>query len=201
MHATDQLLERLDPVVREVLAESGALLSGHFALTSGKHSLFYFQATRLLQHPRMASMAAAAAAAHFEKLRVDATLAPAVGGIVWGFALAQRFPGCRALFAERVDGRLTIRRGFAIEPGWSILLAEDVITTGGTAEDLRALAAESGAEVVGLAALADRSGRSYDPGVELFSWAEVTIPLWEPADCPLCLEGSTAVKPGSRGLS
>jgi orotate phosphoribosyltransferase len=146
-------------------------------------------------------MAAAAAAAHFENLRVDATLAPAVGGVVWGFALAQRFPGCRALFAERVDGRLTIRRGFAIEPGWSILLAEDVITTGGTAEDLRALAAESGAEVVGLAALADRSGRSYDPGVELFSWAEVTIPLWEPTDCPLCLEGSTAVKPGSRGLS
>ena len=155
MPAPDELLGALDPVVRQVLTETGALLTGHFQLTSGKHSSVYFQAMKLLQHPKAAAMPADAARAHFENVRVDATFAPAVGGIVWGYLLAQRFEGCRALFAERVEGEMTLRRNFEIHSGEKILLAEDVTTTGGSVMELKALAEAAGAEVVGMATVLD----------------------------------------------
>ncbi len=194
-------LDALDPIVRQVLTETGALLTGHFALTSGRHSPVYFQAMRLLQHPRFGNMAAHAAAAHFENRRIDATLAPAVGGIVWGHLLAQRFPECRALFAERVEGRMTLRRHFEIRPGERILLAEDVITTGGSVLEVKQLAEEAGAEIAGVAVVLDRSGGKFQPGADLFSWAEIAAESWDPGNCPLCQAGSLAVKPGSRDLT
>jgi orotate phosphoribosyltransferase len=200
MPAPDQLLEALDPVVRDVLTRTGALLTGHFILTSGKHSAHYFQAMRLLQHPRWAGMAAAAAARHFENRRVDQTFAPAVGGIVWGYALAERFPECRAIFAERVEGKMALRRSFEIRAGEKVLLAEDVTTTGGSVSELKAIAEAAGAEIVGVATVLDRSGGKFQPGVDAFSWAQLPIEAWEAGDCPLCKQGSVAVKPGSRGL-
>ncbi|MBN1475188.1 orotate phosphoribosyltransferase [Candidatus Sumerlaeota bacterium] len=201
MPASDKILEALDPIVQKVLTDTGALLTGHFALTSGKHSALYFQAMRLLQHPGYGGMAAAAAAAHFEGLRVDATFVPAVGGIPWGYALASRFPDCRAIFAERVEGKMTLRRSFEIAPGEKILLAEDVTTTGGSVMELKALAEEAGADVIGLATVLDRSGGRFKPGVDHFAWARLDIEAWEPDDCPLCREGIPIDKPGSRGLS
>lgn len=200
MPAPDQLLEALDPVVRDVLTKTGALLSGHFRLTSGLHSPLYFQAMRLLQHPRLGGLAAAAAAAHFAQMRIDATFAPAVGGIVWGYAVAERLPDCRALFAERVDGQMALRRSFEIAPGEKILLCEDVTTTGGSVMELAALTRAAGAEVVGIASILDRSGGKFQPGVPMFSWVQLAIETYDPADCPLCRAGSTPTKPGSREI-
>jgi orotate phosphoribosyltransferase len=155
---------------------------------------------RLLQHPRHAAMVSQAAAKHFENRRVDATFAPAVGGIPWGYALAQRFHDCRAVFAERVEGKFALRRGFALQPGEQVLLAEDVITTGGSVSELIALVEDAGAEVMGFAAVVDRSGGRFKPPIDLFSWVQLMLETWEPGDCPLCREGSAAEKPGSAGV-
>lgn len=195
-----EVLLTLDPVVRDVLERTRALQQGHFLLTSGRHSALYFQAMSLLQHPEFGAMAATAAARHFENVRIDTTFAPAVGGIVWGHLVAQCLPRARAIFAERVEGRMALRRGFTFEPGEQVLLAEDVVTTGGSVMELRGLAEAAGAQVTGLAAVLDRSGGTFVPGVPFFSWAQLAIETWPPDQCPLCREGSVAVKPGSRGL-
>jgi len=200
MSRTDELLNTLDPVIREILVRTGALLTGHFELTSGKHSSIYFQAMRLLQHPRYAAMAAQAAAAHFEGVRVDATFAPAVGGVTWGYELARQFRTCRAVFAERVDGKMTLRRSFEIEPGERVLLAEDVTTTGGSIMELKAIAEEAGAEIVGVATVLDRSGGAFDPGVDHFAWARLAIEAFEPDAVPPELAAIPITKPGSRAL-
>lgn len=200
MPSPAELLESLDPQIRAILLETGALLQGHFVLTSGLHSAFYFQAMRLLQHPKYAALAAEAAARHFAKAQVSATFSPAVGGIVWGYAVAERLPECRAIFAERVEGRMTLRRGFEIHPGERILLTEDVTTTGGSVMELKQIAEANGACVVGLAAVLDRSGGAFNPGVESFAWARMKIETW-PADAlPPDLAALPATKPGSRNL-
>ncbi len=200
MQSSEMILESVDPEIRRILLETGALLHGHFLLTSGRHSAFYFQGMRLLQHPHWASLAAGAVAGALEGRRVDATFAPAVGGIIWGFALAQQLPNCRALFAERVEGKMTTRRSFEIHSGEKILLAEDVVTTGGTVMELKALAEAAGAEAIGVAAVLDRSGGAFAPGCDVFAWARMAIETWTPDVCPLCAAGSQAIKPGSRGL-
>lgn len=188
------------PAPEQLLRETGAFLQGHFLLTSGLHSAGYLQAMRLLERPEMALGIAATVVACAKWERPAAVLAPALGGVVWGFALAQRIPGCRSLFAEREEGKLTLRRGFALRDGEPVLLAEDVITTGGTTEELRALAERAGARVVGVAAVVDRSSGRFAPGIPFVSWTSLAVDVWRAEDCPLCRAGGVPTKPGSRTI-
>lgn len=188
------------PSPEQLLRETGALLQGHFLLTSGLHSAGYLQAMRLLERPQIALGVAAAVVDRAAWEPPTAVLAPALGGVVWGFALSQRLPGSRSLFAEREEGKLTLRRGFTLRDGEPVLLAEDVITTGGTTEELHALVKGAGARVVGIAAVVDRSGGRFAPGVPLVAWTTLAIETWRAEECPLCRAGGVPVKPGSRSI-
>ena len=199
-----------------------ALLEGHFRLTSGLHSPGYLQCALVLQHPREAEALGAEIADRVRGLGVQTVLSPALGGIVIGQEVGRAL-GVRAIFAERQDGRLTLRRGFVLEPGEKVLVVEDVVTTGGSTRETIDLARESGASVVGAAAIIDRrpstelgtalssskgSGSSAELGtggqqkidVPFHVLAEVSLPTYDPAACPLCLAGLPVVKPGSRAV-
>jgi orotate phosphoribosyltransferase len=183
-----------------------ALLEGHFRLTSGLHSSGYLQCALVLQHPREAEALGAEIADRVRGLGVQTVLSPALGGIVIGQEVGRAL-GVRAIFAERQDGRLALRRGFALEPGERVLVVEDVVTTGGSTRETIDLARESGASVVGAAAIIDRS-RSTELGtggpqtadVPFHVLAEVSLPTYDPASCPLCLAGVPVTKPGSRAV-
>ncbi len=178
--------------------QTGALLEGHFLLSSGRHSPVYFQCALVLQDPRRAEALCGRLARAFAEDRVETVLAPAVGGIIVAHEVARAL-GARALFAERVGGQMTLRRGFALSPGERVLLVEDVVTTGGSLREVQRAAEDAGAEVVALAALVDRTG-GRDPGfgVPLTSLVRIDAPTYLPEDCPQCREGLPLVKPGSR---
>lgn len=186
---------RLDQ--QKALRRSGALLKGHFLLTSGLHSQYYLQAMRLLQDPFHTGMIASEVSALLDFADYDVVLSPAIGGIVWGYELA-RTHGTRAIFAEREDGQLTLRRGFELHEGERVLIAEDVTTTGGTVDELRVLCASFMALPVGIAAVVDRSGGAYSPNIPFAAWIRLAIPTWTAEECPLCASGTKPVKPGSR---
>lgn len=175
----------------------GGLLEGHFRLTSGLHSAGYLQSALVLQHPREAEACGAAMAGHLRDLGAQVVLSPALGGIVIGQEVGRAL-GIRAIFAERQDGRLVLRRGFTLEPGEKVLVVEDVVTTGGSTRETIDVARAEGAVVVGAAAIIDRSGGQQRLDVPFHSLAEVSFPTYESESCPLCLAGQPVVKPGSR---
>lgn len=183
----------------EVFKDSGALLEGHFILTSGLHSDKYFQCAKVFQYPWHAETLCRDIAGHFRDEKIDVVVSPAVGGIVFGQEVG-RLLGVRAIFAERVDGRMTLRRGFEIHPGERVLLAEDVTTTGGSVKEVLEAVKGMEAEIIAVTAVVDRSGGKAQFGVPYFSLFQMEVTNYDPADCPLCAAGSTAVKPGSRGL-
>ncbi|MBI4888652.1 MAG: orotate phosphoribosyltransferase [Acidobacteria bacterium] len=183
--------------VLERFRKSGALLEGHFRLTSGLHSAGYLQCALVLQHPREAEALGAALAGRVRALGARAVLSPALGGIVIGQEVGRAL-GIRALFAERQDGRLTLRRGFTLAPGERVLVVEDVVTTGGSTRETIDVARAAGAEVVGAAAIIDRSGGEQRLDVPFHALAAVPLPTYSPEACPLCLAGQPVVKPGSR---
>jgi orotate phosphoribosyltransferase len=176
---------------------SGALLEGHFRLTSGLHSSGYLQCALVLQHPDLAEALGAAIAARVRHLGAHAVLSPALGGIVIGQEVGRAL-GIRAIFAERQDGRLTLRRGFTLAPGEKVLVVEDVVTTGGSTRETIEVARAAAAEVVGAAAIIDRSGGDQRLDVPFHALAVVSLPTYQPETCPLCLAGTPVVKPGSR---
>ncbi len=184
----------------EVIAKfksAGALLEGHFVLSSGLHSLVYLQCAIALESTRSAVEFGAALAHHFAGKQIDAVASPAIGGIVIGYEVARQL-GVRFIWTEREDGHMTLRRGFQVRNGERVLVVEDVITTGGsTRETINALAA-SGAIVVAAASIIDRSGGKADVGVPLVSLATLEVPALPPADCEACKRGDQAIKPGSR---
>ena len=183
-------------VVLDRFRRAGALLEGHFRLTSGLHSSGYLQSALVLQHPRQAEACGAAVADRVRTLGAQTVLSPALGGIVIGQEVGRAL-GIRAIFAERQDGALTLRRGFALAPGEKVLVVEDVVTTGGSTREMIAVARAVGAEVVGAAAIIDRSdGSQLD--VPFHALAAVSIPTYAPDSCPLCRAGQPIVKPGSR---
>lgn len=183
--------------VIERFKRSGALLEGHFRLTSGLHSSGYLQCALVLQHPREAEALGTALAARVRDLRAEAVLSPALGGIVIGQEVG-RVLGVRALFAERQEGKLHLRRGFSLEPGERVLVVEDVVTTGLSTRETIEVARSAGAEVVGAAAIIDRSGGQQALDVPFYALATVSLPTYEPAECPQCLTGEPVIKPGSR---
>jgi orotate phosphoribosyltransferase len=176
---------------------AGALLEGHFRLTSGLHSTGYLQCALVLQHPREAEALGAGIAGRVRRLGVQTVLSPALGGIVIGQEVGRAL-GVRAIFAERQDGRLVLRRGFTLEPGEKVLVVEDVVTTGGSTRETIEVARQAGAVVVGAAAIIDRSGGQQKIDVPLHVLAEVSLPTYDPESCPLCLAALPVVKPGSR---
>jgi orotate phosphoribosyltransferase len=175
----------------------GALLEGHFRLTSGLHSSGYLQCALVLQHPEEAEICGAAIAARVSALGVQVVLSPALGGIVIGHEVARAL-GVRAIFAERQDGRLTLRRGFSLAPGERVLVVEDVVTTGGSTRETIDVARAAGAKMVGAAAIIDRSGGQQGLDVPFQALADVTFPTYQPDACPMCASGEKVVKPGSR---
>ena len=176
---------------------SGALHDGHFRLSSGLHSPGYLQCALVLQHPRDAEALGAALGNAVRPLGAVTVLSPALGGIVIGQEVARAL-GVRAIFAERQDGTLTLRRGFSLEPGEKVLVVEDVVTTGGSTRETMDVARAAGAIVVGACAVVDRSGGKQGLDVPFQALLPMVVPTYQPDDCPLCKQGLPIVKPGSR---
>lgn len=187
---------RTDEVIHR-FKQSGALLEGHFILSSGLHSPTYLQAALALRLPAAAAEFAAAIAAHFRAERIETVAAPAIGGLIIGYEVARQL-GADFIWTEREDGQMTLRRGFTVREGARLLVTEDVITTGDSTRETIAVLREAKAEVVAAAAIIDRSGGKADVGVPLFALAVIEVPSVSPADCEACRRGERAVKPGSR---
>ena len=181
----------------EIFRRHHALLEGHFVLSSGLHSDRYIQCALVLQHPEAAEQLGRELAAQLGHLRATLVVAPALGGILVAHEVARAL-GVRALFTERQDGRMTLRRGFALAPGEPALVVEDVITTGGSTLETIHAVEEAGGKVVGAGSLVDRSGGGAELGVPRAALLTLTVRNYQPAECPLCKAGLPAVKPGSR---
>jgi orotate phosphoribosyltransferase len=183
--------------VLQLCRESGALLEGHFRLSSGLHSGGYLQCALVLQHPAHAEALGAALAAAARAWSPTVVLSPALGGIVLGQEVGRGL-GVRAVFAERSEGVLGLRRGFTLSSDDRVLVVEDVLTTGGSTRETIAVAAALGARVVGAASIMDRSGGRHGLDVPFVSLCPMDLPTYVADACPLCAAGSAAVKPGSR---
>ncbi|MFC7050273.1 orotate phosphoribosyltransferase [Emcibacter nanhaiensis] len=187
--------------VLELFREAGALLEGHFLLSSGLHSTMYLQCARVLMDARRAEKLCGALA---DKVRatvgeVDMVVSPAMGGVIVGYEMGRQL-GVPAIFTERVDGEFTLRRGFEIPEGARILMAEDIVTTGLSSRECIEVIRKYGGNVTVASCLIDRSNGAADVGVPLVSLVGLDIPTYEADKLPPELEGTEAVKPGSRGL-
>ena len=199
--------------VAQIYKDASALLEGHFKLSSGNHSGFYLQSAKVLEDPKTAKLLAEELAKQIKEsgIKVDAVCSPALGGLIAGFALATALD-VRFIFAERVDGEMTIRRGFEVSEGENYVICEDIITTGGSALEAAKQVEADGGNIVAYAALANRGfcsrvGSTLETKENcklpldkpLFALDDFTFEMYSPDDCPLCKDGSVAYKPGSRG--
>ena len=187
-------------VLEQQLQREDALLRGHFRLSSGLHSDTYVQCARYLRQPELAAAAAAALAAQIQAagLRPDVVVGPAMGGVVIGYELARQL-GVPGIFTERdADGQMTLRRGFTIEPGEKVIIAEDVVTTGKSTLEVAKVLRSMGAEVLAVASLIDRTGGNGGLDFPHFALLPVVAATFAPESCPLCAAGVPVVKPGSR---
>jgi orotate phosphoribosyltransferase len=187
--------------VFSMFRESGALLEGHFRLTSGLHSNQYFQCARVLQFPRYCTLLCGDIAGRFTDRAIDVVVSPALGGIVVGQEVGRQL-GVRTLFTERSEGVMQLRRGFLIAPGERVLVCEDVVTTGGSVGEVLAIVRNAGGVVAGVASIVDRSGGKVvfplDEGGLQYPVMTIEATAYAPEQCPLCREGLPIVKPGSR---
>jgi orotate phosphoribosyltransferase len=181
----------------DLYRQSGALLEGHFRLTSGLHSPGYLQCALVLQHPRHAEALGRAIADRVRDLRPTVVLSPALGGVVIGQEVGRAL-GVRAIFAERQEGKLALRRGFTLDANDRVLVVEDVMTTGGSTRETIEVATAAGGQVIGTASIVDRSGGTIRFDVPFSSLLDIALPTYEPERCPLCAQGLPVVKPGSR---
>ncbi len=182
--------------VERMFLDHGALLQGHFLLSSGLHSDKYLQSALVLAQPAQAEALGRALAAK-SALKPDLVVSPAMGGLIIGHEVARAL-GVRHYFTERVDAAMTLRRGFVLRPGERILVVEDVVTTGKSTKEVFAVIRAAGAQVVGACSIVDRSEGKSDLGVPYAALWTVAVPTWTPDACPLCRTGAPAVKPGSR---
>lgn len=187
--------------VLETFSSCGALLTGHFLLTSGLHSSRYLQCALVLQHPviaeKLCSALATQAQADANIGQIDLVIAPALGGVIVAHEVARSL-GVRALFTERQESGMTLRRGFQINPGERCFVVEDVVTTGGSTREVIEVVRSLGGIVAGAGSLIDRSGGAVDLGVPRHALATLEVPSYKAEVCPMCKAGSTAIKPGSR---
>jgi len=199
--------------VKQIYLDADAMLEGHFKLSSGNHSQYYLQSAKVLEDPKTAKLLADALAEQIKSsgMKIDTVCAPAIGGLIAGFALAQALDA-RYIFTERVNGEMTLRRGFDVKAGEKIMICEDIITTGGSAMEAAAAVEALGADVIAFAALANRgfchrehsdiaakSNCRLPADLPFFALADFDFEMYAPEECPMCKAGSEAVKPGSRG--
>jgi orotate phosphoribosyltransferase len=190
-----------------IFKTSGALLEGHFQLTSGLHSPQYFQCAKVLQYPDYATAICEMIAQHFLEAKIDIVIAPALGGIIVAQEVGRilntinktRTHQLKILFTERKDNTMQLRRGFEIHAGERVLACEDVITTGGSVSEVIEIARELGGDVVGVGAIVDRSGGKVNFNNTLFAAMAMNVITYKPESCPLCAKGISIDKPGSRG--
>ncbi len=181
----------------EIFKKTGALLQGHFLLTSGRHSDKYFQCAKVLQYPEYTEQVCSIIAEHFKDNEIDTVISPAIGGIIVGQEVARQL-NKRSIFAEREDKKLSLRRGFTIERGEKVLVCEDVVTTGGSVFEVIEIVKQLGGEVVGVGYIVDRSNGKVDFGYPKKSTLKLEVISYLPEECPLCEENIPLVKPGSR---
>lgn len=187
----------IDADVLQTFRDTRALLDGHFLLRSGLHSRQYFQCALVLQHPRIAEKLCAALAGKLKDAGAQAVVSPAMGGLFIGHEVARTL-GVRHIFVEKnAAGKLELRRSFEIGRGEKFLVVEDVVTKGGRVTETVEIVRQHGGEVAAVGALVDRSDRKVDFGVRFESLLRLQIETFEPAACPMCAAGSTAIKPGS----
>lgn len=183
-----------------LLEEADVLQTGHFRLTSGRHSDKYMQCARVFEYGKYSEAICGDIADAYKDKNVELVIGPAVGGIIISYEVARQL-GVRNIFAERENGVMTLRRGFTIEPGTRVLVVEDTITTGGSVKEVIALVKEKGGEVIGVGSVVDRSNGAVDFGVPLHAAVSMEVVSFEEADCPLCKQGLPIVKPGSRNFA
>ena len=184
-------------LVLSMYRQSGALLEGHFRLTSGLHSAGYLQSALVLQHPKEAEVLGRGLAELLREYAPTVVLSPALGGLIIGHEVARGL-GVRAIFAERVDGTLALRRGFVLAPTDRVVVIEDVVTTAGSTRETIAVAEAAGATVVAAGSMVDRSGGHTNLVVPFRALVTLSLATYDPAVCPLCAAGEPVVKPGSR---
>jgi orotate phosphoribosyltransferase len=182
--------------------QTGAYLKGHFRLTSGLHSPEYLQCALVLRYPSHAETLGRALAASLRDLAgkpIDLVVSPAMGGVIIGHEVGRAL-GVPAIFTERENGTMTLRRGFRVEPETTVVVVEDVVTTGGSTREVISLLRAAGANVLAAGSIIDRSGGTVDLGVPRAALATMKVTSWRPEECPLCAQGDPVVKPGSRAV-
>ena len=182
----------------QILKDSDALLEGHFLLTSGKHSKQYVQCAKLLRFPDKAEKILKPVADQLKDMQVDLLVGPAMGGILVAYEIGRQL-GKEAIFTERVEGKMELRRGFEVKKGQRIVICEDVVTTAKSSLEVRDLLEEMGGEVIAIVSIIDRTTKGIE--LPLISAVKMEIETFDQEDCPLCKEGIPYFKPGSRNLS
>ena len=187
------------PAILDIFKSSGALLEGHFKLTSGLHSNIYFQCAKVLQYPEHLTEICRNIASAFNGVDIDTVISPAVGGIVVGTEVGRQL-GVKTIFAERKNGEMVLRRGFTISPDEKVLVVEDVITTGGSVAEVIEVVAKAGGDIVGVGSVVDRSNGMVTLAKKQFSLLTLEVKNYEPDNCPLCDQDIPLDSPGSRTL-
>ena len=183
----------------EIFEKTGALLRGHFLLTSGRHSNVYFQCAKVLQYPQYTQQICSNIAEHFYSAEIDTVIAPAIGGIIVGQEVARQL-NKRSIFAEREEKTLSLRRGFSLEKGEKVLVCEDVVTTGGSVFEVIDIVKNAGAQVVGVGFIVDRSNGKVTFGYQQYSAMKLEAISFSAEQCDLCKQGVPVVKPGSKKI-
>ena len=188
--------------VKELLTKTNAIMNGHFLLTSGLHSPHYVEKFNVLQHPKYTQQLCEAMAEKFKDAGIETVVGPVTGGILLAHETGKAL-GTRAIFTERVDGKMTFRRGFSLHEGERVLIVEDIVTTGGSVREVVDVVNASGGHIVGVGLLVDRSGGTADFGVpndQVQALLHLTVPTFKPEECPLCKQGIPMTERGSHHL-
>lgn len=187
-----------DQQIFDIFIKTNALLHGHFLLTSGRHSNQYFQCAKVLQYPNYTSEVCSVLSEYFRNFDIDTVIAPAMGGIIVGYEVARQLEK-RSIFTERENNIMTLRRGFTLSPDEKVLVCEDVVTTGGSVFEVIDIVRNSGAKVIGVASVVDRSNGKVNFDYPFKSALQLEAVSYSPDECPVCVEGKIPlVKPGSR---
>ena len=184
--------------IEDLFVESGALKEGHFKLTSGLHSSRYVDKFKILSKPRLASPLMTEMAERWKSNNIELVVGPAVGGIILSYEIARQL-GCDGIFLERKNGKMALSRGFSIEKSQRILLVEDVVTTGGSVNEVCEVLKQLGGEIAGISLMVDRSGGKVDFGIKTDSLIQLGLELFKPESCPMCSDEIELETPGSSG--